>query len=315
MPKMQINRYKRGFDEKIFAACFNRSRGCFRHFILEEDSGNFISHFHPSLPGQRLWADQYYGEEACKGQLFAAHTRIELCNPDHHTTRTINYISESSIDLVCHGASGRSILQDTWVKFNIVDYISTFIRLIGGTLALPWMQTRGNSENEAEAGKGRKLAPILRGIALSLPVWLIFIALLYSADMIYAERINNILAGFNINNLVELVVQLILALVMAYFFAGVVLFAAQRSDQTVQSSGGKPLVSPFLGLTETGIILGGIILLFGSFVIVQFQYFFSGQANISLAGFTYAEYARKGFGELVGVAVEHSSAQGVEHFH
>jgi hypothetical protein len=40
-----------------------------------------------------------------------------------------------------------------------------------------------------------------------------------------------------------------------------------------------------------------------SFVIIQFQYFFSGQTNITLEGYTYAEYARRGFGELVGVAI------------
>jgi len=44
------------------------------------------------------------------------------------------------------------------------------------------------------------------------------------------------------------------------------------------------------------------VLLFGAFVLIQFQYFFGGQANIHLDGFTYADYARKGFGELVTVA-------------
>ncbi|MDO9348992.1 MAG: DUF4173 domain-containing protein, partial [Anaerolineales bacterium] len=34
----------------------------------------------------------------------------------------------------------------------------------------------------------------------------------------------------------------------------------------------------------------------------QFQYFFGGQVNITLQGYTYAEYARRGFGELVAVA-------------
>jgi hypothetical protein len=43
-------------------------------------------------------------------------------------------------------------------------------------------------------------------------------------------------------------------------------------------------------------------LLFLSFVFVQFQYFFGGSVNISGEGFTYAEYARRGFGELVLVS-------------
>jgi len=42
--------------------------------------------------------------------------------------------------------------------------------------------------------------------------------------------------------------------------------------------------------------------LFAAFVVIQFQYFFGGQANINIEGFTYSEYARRGFGELVIVA-------------
>ncbi len=37
-------------------------------------------------------------------------------------------------------------------------------------------------------------------------------------------------------------------------------------------------------------------------MVIQFQYFFGGQANINIEGYTYSEYARKGFGELVAVA-------------
>jgi len=48
--------------------------------------------------------------------------------------------------------------------------------------------------------------------------------------------------------------------------------------------------------------LGSVVILFAAFVAIQFQYFFGGQANIHIEGYTYAEYARKGFGELVAVA-------------
>jgi hypothetical protein len=50
-------------------------------------------------------------------------------------------------------------------------------------------------------------------------------------------------------------------------------------------------------------VLGCVDLLFVFFVVIQFRYFFGGATNINLAGFTYAEYARRGFGELAAVAV------------
>ena len=52
-----------------------------------------------------------------------------------------------------------------------------------------------------------------------------------------------------------------------------------------------------------GVVVGLVDLLFLAFVRVQFEYLFGGQANISQAGFTYSEYARRGFFELVSVAV------------
>jgi hypothetical protein len=207
-----------------------------------------------------------------------------------------------SITLLSMALLAASYTSGRWIKFNLVEHIASFFHLAGGMIALPWTQKSDNQENESGDDKKRRLAPILRGIALSVPIWLIFISLLYSADLIFASRIDSLLLNLRLENLADLIIQLIFALIIAYFFAGAILFAAQRSDRSTAEGEGKPVVTPFLGLTETSIILGGVIVLFASFVGIQFQYFFSGQANITLKGFTYAEYARRGFGELVGVA-------------
>jgi hypothetical protein len=50
-------------------------------------------------------------------------------------------------------------------------------------------------------------------------------------------------------------------------------------------------------------VLGAVNLLFITFVIIQIRYLFGGTANITETSYTYSEYARRGFGELVGVAV------------
>jgi uncharacterized membrane protein len=44
------------------------------------------------------------------------------------------------------------------------------------------------------------------------------------------------------------------------------------------------------------------VVLFALFAVVQFQYFFGGQINITVQGYTFSEYARRGFSELVAVA-------------
>ncbi len=189
-----------------------------------------------------------------------------------------------------------------WPSFGITDYIVNFLNLIGGMIALPWQERKDSAE--PESGKGKKsLLPILRGIALSLPVWLIFIAMLASADLVFARQLDGLLKNFNTETLAEILAHLVLIALVGFLFFGVVLFAARRSAKTILIAADKPVISPFLGMIETVILLGGVIFLFGIFVLIQYRYLFSGQANITLEGFTYAEYARRGFGELLAVAL------------
>lgn len=58
-----------------------------------------------------------------------------------------------------------------------------------------------------------------------------------------------------------------------------------------------------LGTVELGVVLGLLDLLFLAFVLVQFRYLFGGAALVEISPtLTYAEYARRGFFELVAVA-------------
>jgi hypothetical protein len=57
------------------------------------------------------------------------------------------------------------------------------------------------------------------------------------------------------------------------------------------------------GNIESSILFGSVNVLFFIFIMIQFAYLFGGEWNITAQGFTYAEYARKGFGELVTVAI------------
>jgi hypothetical protein len=107
---------------------------------------------------------------------------------------------------------------------------------------------------------------------------------------------------FRLENLPEYIFRAIYISILAYMLAGVILHAASRSTDEKLLGLEKPLLASFLGFTEAAVVLGSVIALFTLFVAIQFQYFFGGQANIHLDGFTYAEYARKGFGELVTVA-------------
>jgi hypothetical protein len=188
-----------------------------------------------------------------------------------------------------------------WLTFGLMDYLVEYLHLGGSMLMRPLgfsLEVRKNQPSQREK-RSEWVWAIVRGIVLALPVVAVFASLLSSADPIFDERFGALIALFNIQNLPEYIFRLVYILVIAYALAGTYLHAAQKSDEPLS---GKPLAPAFLGFTETAIVLGSVIVLFAAFVLIQFQYFFGGQANITVEGFTYAEYARRGFGELAVVA-------------
>jgi hypothetical protein len=199
------------------------------------------------------------------------------------------------------GVFALTYLNGQWSRYALLDYIFGYFRLFGGMIARPLgFAAEIRREQPAEnAKRNPRIWPVIRGIVIALPVLAIFASLLSSADPIFAKGLQDFIKVFKIENLPEYIFRLVYILVFAYGLGGIFLHAAQQSNET---AGEKTYGSPFLGFTESAIVLGSVVILFITFVIVQFQYFFGGQANIHIEGYTFSEYARKGFGELVAVA-------------
>ena len=206
-----------------------------------------------------------------------------------------------SMSIFLMGVFALTYLGGNWTRYRIVDYVFGYLNLFGSMIARPLGFAAEVKRNQPEVGekRGSSILPIVRGIVIALPVIAIFGALLSSADLVFAKRYQEFIDLFNIENLPEYIFRLVYILIFAYAIAGAFLHAAQKSDDQVND---KNLVPPFLGFTEATIVLGGVLILFAAFVAIQFQYFFGGQANINIEGYTYSEYARRGFGELVTVA-------------
>lgn len=199
------------------------------------------------------------------------------------------------------GVFALTYLSGQWTRYALLDYFFGYIRLIGSVVARPLGFVAENRREQPSLSQtsSSHIWPVLRGIVIALPVIAIFASLLSSADPIFAKRFEDFIDLFRIENLPEYIFRLVYILVFAYALAGIFLHAAQKSHEDVEE---KNVVPAFLGFTESAIVLGSVVLLFIMFVIIQFQYFFGGQANIHIEGYTFSEYARKGFGELVTVA-------------
>lgn len=200
-----------------------------------------------------------------------------------------------------------------WTSFRLWDYLTAALEV--GINAIVRPLTRPKAAAAAEGAEPaaenrpsfgtvwRRLRPILLGLALALPVVLMLNGLLTSADPIFAARMDEMFSFLKIERLPEYLFRLIYILILAFLFSGVLLHALFPTRSSTRPDADQRVLNPFLGFTETMIVLGAVVLLFAVFVTIQFQYLFGGQANITATGFTYAEYARRGFNELVGVAV------------
>jgi hypothetical protein len=228
------------------------------------------------------------------------------------------------------GAGGMAVLAVTllggkWVWYSLTDYIVKFFQLAFGMLlnGLRLLfgkhtrigETEADAEKETETEPAPEPAapqpggwrtygmPVLRGVLLAVPVIALLAALLASADPIFSAGLQSVLDVFKLENLGEYIFRAFYILLFGYIFLGAYVHALVESRDEKLIGVDKPWLTPFLGIVEAGVILGAVDLLFATFVGVQFWYFFGGTANINLEGFTYAEYARRGFGELVSVSV------------
>ncbi|MBN1537458.1 MAG: DUF4173 domain-containing protein [Anaerolineales bacterium] len=199
-----------------------------------------------------------------------------------------------------------SILGDSWLKYGFIDYLSGFLNLCQSVLIHPVLATSRTKEPQNETAKkipSRKIWHVMRGILIALPIMIIYTTLLSAADAIFAQKIGAFIDIFSIERLPEYILRFMVILFIAYALVGVYYHSLEKSIlKVVQTNNGSGII-PFLGFTEAVIVLGGISILFTSFVIIQFQYFFGGQTNIHIDGYTYSEYARRGFGELISVAI------------
>ncbi|HEX6750949.1 MAG TPA: DUF4173 domain-containing protein [Longimicrobium sp.] len=142
-----------------------------------------------------------------------------------------------------------------------------------------------------------------RGIAIAIPLLLLFGSLLVAADAAFDSLVTS---TFSLD--VPLATShLLLALLFAWLAAGVLRGLVLRPQAAPQLPAGTvappPLPAPSLGIVEIATVLGLLDALFLTFVVVQLPHFFGSYADLVAPGTaTFSAYARRGFFELCAVA-------------
>lgn len=152
----------------------------------------------------------------------------------------------------------------------------------------------------------RRAAAVARGLVIVAPLVAIFGALFMSADAVFENLVLS-LVRFD----VELIVTHLFFFAMtAWLSTGYLRGFLSGTDLTQLGDASRDEAlrdlmarRPTLGITEVATALAALNLLFLMFVLVQFRYLFGGDALVQVTpNLTYAEYARRGFFELVFAA-------------
>jgi hypothetical protein len=194
-------------------------------------------------------------------------------------------------------------------RAGLLEYPLVLLLAGGNALVRPAPLAAAGVDWAAARERSRQgLLPAARGCLLALPLLLVFTCLLASADLVFASYIQDVLHLKFLSELLEWLWRGVLILAVAWMAAGGLVYALGRAGAGDEKPGAVTAAGVLrravsIGFIETAVVLACVDLLFLAFVWVQFVYLFGGQANISIEGYTYAEYARRGFFELLAVSI------------
>ncbi len=148
--------------------------------------------------------------------------------------------------------------------------------------------------SELPGGRLRQVRAVALGATLAFPLLVVFGGLFSSADAVFHDVVADVFAIDFGAVLGHIALFGIFAALTAGYLRGALLRAAPSHPLTEGDS------KLSLGIIPVGTALGLVNLLFLIFVVIQLRYLFGGVDLIAAAtGLTYAEYARRGFFELV----------------
>lgn len=220
----------------------------------------------------------------------------------------------AAVFVVRADAATRVVAFWAWL-FTVTLALGTFFRgrparltgwdwarlLVAGGIALglrPWPYLFHQSRALWARTRGRWL-PLLLGWVLFLPIGFCFLGLLSSVDPILAHWVTE---GISWPMVADLIGRGLVSLAFAWLWLAGLLYAwfsRPPSRATASAFPGQGI----LPWPAAAVILGGVLTLFVVFLALQARYLGGGDAALARFGLTYAEYARRGFGELVVVAV------------
>ena len=193
------------------------------------------------------------------------------------------------------------IINTILVIFKPIIYIGEAVKLIYKNI-FNKNQTKSEGKIKETVKESKVFKQILLGFVISIPLLIIILALLISADSVFAqflEPIKQLIANiFSIRFWASMYFRIFVFLIVCIYFMAFICNILKFDTETKKVQNGMEIRMQNITVNTVLTVLNIVYLLFS---IVQFTYLFT---QIGTDGsFNYAEYARKGFFQLMIVTI------------
>lgn len=191
-------------------------------------------------------------------------------------------------------------------EWGLMEYLSAIVQTAFGALdhiGCPFEDRKvWKSQKKEEKKENSAIKYVFLGILIGLPLLLIVMLLLASADSVFGHllKVNVLKRLFGIGNMVETFFRIfnICLMMAAVYLLSYGLLVKLGSKSVKIFSGKRHTGEPVLAITVNA-MLGVVYLLFS---VIQILYLFMGRLSLP-EGTTYAVYARQGFFQLLLVCI------------
>ena len=188
-----------------------------------------------------------------------------------------------------------SLIRLFWAEKvkSLTDYLYNMFMLPIKTLSSVGMLFADTNRfvKEKKLIKNERLRNILTGCVIAIPILIIIITLLSGADMVFGRITRAMFEWFLYRDFYIILLLIILGTLLCYS-----LFCGASRESTITTHN-KEKANPTIGITISTLLLIVYIL----FCTIQILYLFTGGLFTLPKEFTYSEYARQGFFELLAV--------------
>ena len=182
-----------------------------------------------------------------------------------------------------------------WVISLLITFIKPLEHLPGPVS--DYKALRRSRASEEISDRKKTVNAVLLGLAITIPLLLVIVPLLASADAVFEHMLDGLFKDIDIPEYIFHSVMMLCTAIVGFWCAYTIITSMVNQELKVKARGeGK--TNPVIAITFTSII-GLVYILFCA---IQLLYLFSGKMALP-SGYTYAEYAHEGFYQLLAVCV------------